>query len=171
MINGTEVERVTQYDYLGSTIRSDLSWSVNTDNRVAKAKKNVHGLRRLRDFRVSKKLLRMFYSATIESVLFYGVSVWGPRLTQRDKRWIKQVRKWACKIVGDSLPNLDTVYHSRGTKLARKIMCDTTHPLNKCFEMLPSGKRMRQPPATKERSKKTFVPNIVAYMNRSGKPR
>ena len=92
-IKGTDVTRVEQYDYLGSTLTEKLSWSANILRLAKKALKRMYHLRKLREFKVSQKLQVMFYRSTIESVIVFGVAVWGGNLTTQDKRWFL---KWYC---------------------------------------------------------------------------
>ena len=154
------------YDYLGSRIQNDLSWSSNIQKHTAKAMRNMYGLRKLREFKVSKQLLKLFYSSTIESVMTFGISVWGGSIAKREKRAINRVRRCASRIVGESLEHWDKLYHSRATQLASKIMADDSHPLHSCFIKLPSGKRLRQPMARTKRYRDSFVPNAVAILNK-----
>ncbi|KAI5103505.1 gastrula zinc finger protein XlCGF28.1-like [Silurus meridionalis] len=51
-INGTPVERVDSFRYLGVHIKQDLSWSCHTNTLVKKARHRLYHLRRLRDFKL-----------------------------------------------------------------------------------------------------------------------
>ena len=143
-INGSEVEIVSQYPYLGSTFMENLSWSANTDKLVAKAMKGLYGLRKLKEFRVDPSLMKLFYLSTIEGIITSGIVVWGGSLTKREKRSISRVRRCASRIIGDTLDHWDQIYNKRFTQFAKNIMADSTHPLNACFKLLPSGRRFLQ---------------------------
>ncbi|KAK1793763.1 hypothetical protein P4O66_001426 [Electrophorus voltai] len=75
-INGTTVERVDSFMYLGVHILQDLSWSRHTNSLAKKALQRLYHLRRLRDFRLPSKVLRNFYTCTIESILTGNITVW-----------------------------------------------------------------------------------------------
>ncbi|KAK1801992.1 hypothetical protein P4O66_022223 [Electrophorus voltai] len=70
-INGTTVERVDSFRYLGVHISQDLSWSRHTNSLAKKARQRLYHLRCLRDFRLPSKVLRNVYTCTIET------SSWG----------------------------------------------------------------------------------------------
>ncbi|KAI5086838.1 hypothetical protein C0J45_23237 [Silurus meridionalis] len=67
--NGTPVERVDSFQYLGVHITQDLSWSCHTNTLVKKARQRLYNLRRLRDFKLPSQVLKTFYICTIESTL------------------------------------------------------------------------------------------------------
>ncbi|KAK3548121.1 hypothetical protein QTP70_004879 [Hemibagrus guttatus] len=69
VINKSPVVRVDSFRYLGVNITQDLSWSCNINTVVKKAQQRLYHLRCLRDFRLPSKVLRNFYSCTIESIL------------------------------------------------------------------------------------------------------
>jgi len=165
IINGCAVEQVPQYDYLGSRISKDLTWCANTDKLASKAMRNIYGLRKLREFKVRKQLLKLFYSSTVETALTFGIAVWGGSLTKREKRTLNRVRRCASRIIGDTLDHWDVVYHNRATSLANRIMSDVTHPLSSCFTKLPSGRRLRQPRSRTKRLRDSFVPSVIALIN------
>ena len=49
-INGSEVEKVSCFKFLGVNISNDLTWSVHTDKVVKAARKRLFFLRRLKKF-------------------------------------------------------------------------------------------------------------------------
>ncbi|KAK1798222.1 hypothetical protein P4O66_000716 [Electrophorus voltai] len=74
-ISGTTVERVDSFRYLGVHISQDLSWSRHTNSLAKKARQRLYHLRRLRDFKLPSKVLRNFYTCTIESILTGNITV------------------------------------------------------------------------------------------------
>ncbi|KAK3539728.1 hypothetical protein QTP70_012875 [Hemibagrus guttatus] len=50
IINGTPMERVDSFWYLGVHIRQDISWSFHANTLVKKAQQRLYHLRRLKDF-------------------------------------------------------------------------------------------------------------------------
>ncbi|XP_072304515.1 MAGUK p55 subfamily member 6b [Eucyclogobius newberryi] len=75
LIDGTEVERVTSFKFLGVHISEDLSWSLNTSTLVKKAHQRLFFLRRLKKAHLSLLFLVNFYRCTIESILTNCVSI------------------------------------------------------------------------------------------------
>ena len=75
-INGTEVERVASFKFLGVHISEDLSWTLNTLTLVKKAhQRHLFFLRRLKKAHLSPQILVNFYLCTIESILTNCISV------------------------------------------------------------------------------------------------
>lgn len=62
--------------YLGVFIDKNLRYETHVNYITKKIRKTVHKFYQLREF-LSLKLLKMTYQALIESVLMYGLSVWG----------------------------------------------------------------------------------------------
>ncbi len=68
-IDKTPVERVNSFKFLGVHITEDLTWSAHTDAVLKKAHQRLFFLRRLRKFGTSPRILRSFYTCTVESIL------------------------------------------------------------------------------------------------------
>ncbi len=68
-IDKTPVERVNSFKFLGVHITKDLTWSAHTDAVLKKAHQRLFFLRRLRKFGTSPRILRSFYTCTVESIL------------------------------------------------------------------------------------------------------
>ena len=75
-IDGTPVERVKSFKYLGVQIDEDLTWSTHLDTVVKKAQQRLYHLRRLKRFRSSQSVLKSFYTSTIESLLTGNITAW-----------------------------------------------------------------------------------------------
>ncbi|KAI3364300.1 hypothetical protein L3Q82_010819 [Scortum barcoo] len=72
-IQGTDIETVKSYKYLGVHLNDSLDWSDNTDALVKKGNSRLlFLLRRLRSFGVQGPLLRTFYDSVVASAIFYG---------------------------------------------------------------------------------------------------
>ena len=164
-IKGSQVEIVQSYDYLGTTISEDLTWSANIRRLVKKAWQRIYHLRKLRELNVSRKIKTLFYSSVIESVLTFGVSVWGGNITEDDKTQLERVIKCAQRIIGAPLGSVADTYETKARKLSHRIMADRQHPLNGCFALLPSRKRLRQIPLNTERMRRSLVPQAISLFN------
>ncbi|XP_030283175.1 uncharacterized protein LOC115587475 [Sparus aurata] len=68
-INGTEVELVTSFTFLGVHISEDLSWTLNTSTLTRKIHQRLFFLKRLKKIHLSPQILVNFYRCTIESIL------------------------------------------------------------------------------------------------------
>ncbi|KAK1793838.1 hypothetical protein P4O66_001565 [Electrophorus voltai] len=135
-INGTTVERVDSFRYLGVHISQDLSWSRHTNSLAKKARQRLYHLRRLRDFRLPSKVLRNFYTCTIESILTGNITVRFGNSTKQDRQALQRVVRSAERITHTELPDLQTIYYKRCQTKARRIVKDPTHPNNRLFSLL-----------------------------------
>ncbi|KAK1799315.1 hypothetical protein P4O66_007561 [Electrophorus voltai] len=133
-INGTMVERVDSFRYHGVYISQDLSWSSHTNSLSKKARQCVYHLRCLRDFRLPSKVLRNFYTCTIESILTGNITVWFGNSTKQDRQALQRVVHSAERITHTELPDLQTIYYKARTKA--RIVKDPTHPNNRLFSLL-----------------------------------
>ena len=79
-INGSEVERVSCFRFVGVHISNDLSWSAHTDKVVKGARKRLFFLRRLKKFSMDSVILTNFNRCTIGLVHvdWRAVSFQGP---------------------------------------------------------------------------------------------
>ncbi|KAK1802517.1 hypothetical protein P4O66_021800 [Electrophorus voltai] len=164
-ISGTTVERVDSFRYLGVHISQDLSWSRHTSSLAKKARQRLYHLRCLRDFRLPSKVLRNFYTCTIESILTGNITVWFGNSTKQDRQALQRVVRSAERITHSELPDLQTIYYKRCQTKARKIVKDPTHPNNRLFSLLRSGRRFRSLKTKTERLKRSFFPQAIRALN------
>ena len=68
-IDGTAVEKVEGFKFLGVYITDNLKWSTHTDSVVKKTQQRLINLRRLNTFDLAPKTLTNFYRCTIQSIL------------------------------------------------------------------------------------------------------
>ncbi|KAK1806256.1 hypothetical protein P4O66_000132 [Electrophorus voltai] len=99
----------------------------------------VDSFRHLRDFRLPSKVLRNFYTCTIESILTGNITVWFGNSTKQDRQALQRVVRSAERITHTELPDLQTNYYKRCQTKARKIVKDPTHPNNRLFSLLRSA--------------------------------
>ena len=86
-----ELELVEETKLLGVVLRSDLSWSSNTEDIVKRANKKLWCLKRLRKLGADQNDLLDVYFKQIRSILEYAVPVWHPSLTGEDRLRIERV--------------------------------------------------------------------------------
>ena len=164
-INGSDVEIVDTFKFLGTHISNDLTWEYNVVQIVKKAQKRLYFLRRLKTFGVSKEIMIHFYRSIIESTLSFSITVWYGGITQSERTKLNKIVRTASKIIGTKLPTLDSIYHNRTIKKATSIIRDKTHPSNSFFELLPSGRRYRSLKSRTDRYKYSFYPRAVIAMS------
>ena len=75
LIDGSPIEIVDSFKFLGTIISSGLDWEVNIDSTLKKAQQRMYFLRQLNKFGLRRGILVQFYRAVIESVLcFFSAS-------------------------------------------------------------------------------------------------
>ena len=164
-INGRPVEQVSRFKFLGTIISDSLKWDDHCSSILSKAQQRMYFLRKLKKFRLNQDILTQFYRAVVESVLTFSIIVWYGSASKSDKEKLQRVVSTAEKIIGCSLPSLETIYKDRVKKRAAKIVKDQSHPANYLFEELPSGRRYRTIKAKTERFRKSFYPSATSLLN------
>ena len=167
VINGSEVERVQYFKFLGINISAELKWDFNTDCFVRKAQQRLFFLRRLKTFHVSQRLLLKFYKAVIESVLTQSIIVWWGNATVDDRKRLSRIVCTASKIIGCQLSSLNDLYRSRAQKRAQSIINDTFHPAHDLFQPMRSGNRYRSIKSGSNRTLQSFYPTAIRILNDS----
>lgn len=165
VICGSEVERVDTFKYLGVTISQDLRWTQHIATTVKKARQRLFLLRRLRDFRLPLKVLKNFYTCTIESILCGSIITWMGSCTKQDFLALKRVVRSAERTIRTTLPNLQDIYNKRCRTRALKILNQPSHPGHQLFSLLPSGRRFRCLKTRTERMRKSFFPQAIRLLN------
>ncbi|KAI3359443.1 hypothetical protein L3Q82_002939 [Scortum barcoo] len=140
-INGTTVERVNSFRFLGVHISEDLTWTHHTDFITKSARQRLFFLRRLRRLNMDSRLLCSFYRCTIESILTGCITAWYSSCTALNRKALQRVVKAAQHITRTELPSMEDLYTQRCRKKATKIIKDPSHPSYKLFCLLPSGRR------------------------------
>ena len=99
IIGNKEINLVEETSLLGVVIKSDLSWTANTDNIVKKANKKLWCLRRLKRLGGNTADLIDVYFKQVRSLLEHAVPVWHPGLIGEDRLRIERVQKSALSII------------------------------------------------------------------------
>ncbi len=142
-IDKTPVERVSSFKFLGVHISEDLTWSAHTDAVLKKAHQRLFFLRRLRKFGTSPRILRSFYTCTVESILTRCITAWFGNSTAGNRR---ALQRWC-------------------TRKARRIIKDSSHPSHRLLSLLPSGRRFRSIRSRTSRLRDSFFPQAIRLMN------
>ncbi len=164
-IDKTPVERVSSFKFLGVHITEDLTWSAHTDAVLKKAHQRLFFLRRLRKFGTSPRILRSFYTCTVESILTGCITAWFGNSTAGNRKALQRVVRTARHIVGGELTSLQDIYTRRCTRKARRIIKDSSHPSHRLLSLLPSGRRFRSIRSRTSRLRDSFFPQAIRLMN------
>ena len=168
-INDMVVEKVKMYKYLGVLIDHKLSFADHVDSQLRKANKRLYGLRTLRKLNVDLAILVLFYNTTISSVLSYACSIFYAILTVELRETLEKPERLCIRFAGtagkDSISTVKGCYRSKITKMGKNIADDTSHPLNKYINLLPSGRRYRKLACRTTRFQRTFVPKVIEGLN------
>ena len=164
-IDGVKVERVSEYKYLGTVIDDKLNFSSNTKCLHKKCQSRIYLLQKLRNLDVNTFILKTFYRSFIESILTFSFICWYTSLSMEDKKKVDRVVNVCGKIVGESQESLSVLYQKRCLQKAKCIISDDTHALNPKFDLLPSGRRYREPFFRLKRTKNSFIPQAVKLLN------
>ena len=90
-INGFEVDRVQNFNFLGLTIHENLSWKPHAEKIANKISKYNGILSRLKHF-LPTNILRMIYCSVIQSNINYSLMAWGYECKRLEKIQKKSIR-------------------------------------------------------------------------------
>ena len=166
-IQGSDIEIVDSFKYLGVHLNNKLDWSNNTEALYRKGQSRLHLLRRLRSFGVSRALLRTFYDTVVASAVFYAIVCWGGGSTDRDRKRLNKLVKRASSVLGCPLDSIEEVADRRMLAKLTSIMDNTSHPLHHTVENLSSSfsTRLLHPQCKKERYRRSFIPTAIRLYN------
>ena len=108
-IQGTDMEMVTFYKYLGVHINNKLDWNDHTAATYKRGQSRLYLLRRLRSFGVQGDLLTSFYDPVVASAIFYGVVCWSSSISAADRRRLEKLIRKASSILGCPLDPVQVV--------------------------------------------------------------
>ncbi|XDV21520.1 hypothetical protein PO909_026611 [Leuciscus waleckii] len=153
-------------EYLGIYVDNTLSWGIHVDTICSCMQQRLYFLRRLRLYGVDQKIMWLFYSAVIESIVRYGITVWFGNLTIQVKSKLARLVRIAVKTIGrKEILSLESLYEQSVLREAHKIVVDPLHVLYTEYELLPSGRRYRFPMCRYNRFKKSFIPFSIKLLN------
>jgi hypothetical protein len=98
------------FKFLGIQITKDLTWSTHTRTVVKRARQRRFPLRRQNIFGMGPRILKKFYSCTIESILTGCITAWYGKCTTLDRKAQQTVVRTAQYITGVELPAIQDLY-------------------------------------------------------------
>ena len=102
LINGSPIERVTEFNFLGTMLHENLSWNCHIQKIASKIACVVGTINRLKRF-LPCDILKTIYNALIQPHLNFGILLWGTN-TKR----ILKLQKWAVRAMTCSKYNAHT---------------------------------------------------------------
>ena len=163
-IGDKTVTIVDTYKYLGLTIDSKLNWHAYVDRLCKIINQQLYFLRKLNSFNVNKTIMNLFYNATIESIICFGITCWGGSALGKDKAKIDSLIKRAGKIIKTDLPTVGDLNTKPLVKRSQIIIKDIFHPLNKEFTFSIQSGRVIQIKARTDRYKNSLVPSATSQL-------
>lgn len=91
-LNGTVVERVNSFRYLGSLITADSRCTSDIKSRIAIAKTAFNQKKHIFKSRISKEVKKKLIKTYIWSIALYSCETW--TMTQKDKEMIEAFEMW-----------------------------------------------------------------------------
>ena len=155
---------MAKFKFLGSHITNDVKWHTNCDDIAKEAHQRLYFLRSLNSFHLQKTILVSFYRSTIESVLTRSITVWFGAACKKDIKRLSSVVRSAERIIGTSLPSLESIFNDRTQNRTAAILKEQSHPANYIFTFLRSGRRLRTFYGNK-RFTNSFYPTAVRIYN------
>ncbi|KAK1803320.1 hypothetical protein P4O66_004104 [Electrophorus voltai] len=98
-------------------------------------------------------------------ILTGNITVWFGNSTKQDRQALQRVVRSAERITHTELPDLQTIYYKRCQTKARRTVKDPTHPNNRLFSLLRSGRRFCSLKTNTERLKRSFFPQAIRALN------
>lgn len=127
--------------------------------------KRVYFLRKLRDFKVSNKILSLFYKSVIESILTFGIITYSGNATKNDLNKLTRIVKRCMKITGGHCMSVEDLFDKLCKAKLTLILRDDTHPLHRHYQKLRSGVRLQSIRCRTSRFSRSFVPTSIRLHN------
>ena len=164
-IGGEIVETVSEYKYLGTIIDDNFNFSKNTDAVYKKVQSRMYYVRRLRKLNVDSRIMELFYSSIVQSVLSFSIACWFGNSKNEQHNKLSRAIKQCSKIgINDAL-TLHELYVKGVMQRCSIIQNDASHPLNHKYRLLRSGRRLSSISCRTARYSKSFVPASMRILN------
>ena len=122
-------------------------------------------MRQLYKLNIERKIMELFYTSVMQSVMSYAITCWFGNSTVESRNMLMRITKQCGKLgVGNTLSLLE-LYNMASVRRYQVIIQDVSHPLHNKYERLPSGKRLRSIQCHTARYSKSFVPSNIRLIN------
>lgn len=168
VINGTDVDKVDTYKYLGLTLDSKFTFAEHVHNQCVKANRKMYFVRSLAKVGVKPDILSLFFNTIVTPSLLYASVAYYGLLSKQLLNDLEKYQRICKRLSQGGKVNLDDIqetYTNNVIKLANQIKKDPSHPLFNMYELLPSGRRHRMPRVRTNRFINTFIPTSIKLLN------
>ncbi len=164
-INGELVDTVKEYKYLGTAIDNGFNFNSNVEAIYKKVNSRMHFMRKLKKIKIDTKIMELFYTAVVQSVISFSITCWYGNCSSDSKNKLTRLIKNCAKLGVKNINSLMDIYRKFSLQRCEVIINDVTHPLNGHYQKLPSGKRLRSSKCRTARLCKSFVPASIRILN------
>ena len=98
-IKDENIERVSNFKYLGITFDEKLEWQDQINKVQKKLNQRLFFMRKLNSFNIDKTLLSLFYKSCVLSTVTFCLTAWGGNTRVRDRTRIDRALKSAGKMM------------------------------------------------------------------------
>lgn len=134
--NNDYVERVSDFKFLYTHNKKDLTWFVNPTVLFKKAHQRLSFLRMNN---LAERLLLLFYCRSIKSVLCHGITLWFASCSTAERKVLQRVIDTAQKLSRCPLPSLEDIYRAHCLRRAQNIVRDPSHSGHYCLNCCLQG--------------------------------
>ena len=161
-IKGENVTIVNQYKYLGIIIDDKLEWDAHSSSVHSKMQQRLFFLRKLNAFNIDCKILHLFYSSVIESILLFCFHAWGGNIKADQLSCLQSTIKKCLSICGVEFYSVNTLLDKVTNVKINRVLKDMSHPLfsRVLFSKRRQGRLLSIKTKT-ERHRKSFLPRSV----------
>lgn len=143
-IDGTSIEQVKEYKYLGVYIDDCLNFDNHTRNVYGRMRKRMWLVKRMKKIGIVNHLVARAFQAFVEPLARYGYTPINHQLSAKNKRtWLRvitEAHKMNLADLWKILMSLQTVEN----KFTEKIITTAEHPLNAVFRQAKSHSTRNQ---------------------------
>ena len=109
-----------------------------------KANQRLYFLRKLKDVKMDRTVMDLFYKSVIQSVVNFCIICWFGNLTVHDKKKLNRIVKSAKRLGCSDVVAFEQLYEMSLVKKADNILEDEDHPLYHYYRFLPLGLDLTQ---------------------------
>jgi hypothetical protein len=139
VIDGTAIEKVESFKYLGTTLHCKLNFQQNTEVVVNKARKRLFIMKQLSALGTSEPIRKMCYTTFIECLFKYHISTIYGHMSTSCCKSVDKVIRLAGYLAQCSFQDLESIYNSCFKTRCLRMFMSEQEPLFD-LDRLPSGR-------------------------------
>ena len=148
-------------------IDNKFNFNLNADQVYKKGMSPLYFVRQLRKLKIDDEIMNLFYTSIVESVISFSIVCLFGNCNAQAKAKLDRIVNNCEKLGVSNVVPLTEIYSKCAIQRSKAIYNDQNHPLNNCYEYLPSGRRLRSIRARTSRYSKSFVPSSVTIVNKA----